>query len=137
MRKLAEALHTRGEINDAYALASAIADIVQATGAPGFYASAPFGVCPFCGDHEAVIVVAGKQYAVCHEHHIYWYIGADYLGLRQATNEILQENRQLLTSYTQIATTEAFPSTVCHCCGLSIAHSPWCIVPSATVNAAP
>lgn len=136
MRKLAETLYTRGEISDAYSLASAIADIVQATGASGFYATAPFGVCPFCGDYEAVIAVVGKQYAVCHEHHIYWYIGADYLALRQATDEILQENRNLLDSYRQIAMTEAFPSAVCPCCGLSIAHSPWCIMSSVTVDAA-
>ena len=44
MRKLAEILYARGEINDAYSLASAITDVVQATGTPEFYAATPFGV---------------------------------------------------------------------------------------------
>jgi hypothetical protein len=130
LRRLAETLYKKDESNEASSLASAIADVVQATGKPAFYADTPFGVCPFCGNYDEVLPIDRKNHAVCHEHHVYWYIGTDHLAWLNDTSEISIQNRNLLASYTQIAVKEAFPSDVCPCCGLFIVHAAWCIMPS-------
>ncbi|CAN5762866.1 hypothetical protein BH10CHL1_BH10CHL1_46660 [soil metagenome] len=129
MRKLAETLYAKNEASEAYTLAAIIADVVEATGKPEFYGATQVGACPFCGDCEELLCSAGKNYAVCHEHRVYWYIGADYLALCHDTDELASQNQALLHSYAQISTKEAFPSDVCPCCGLFIMHSRWCIIP--------
>ncbi|MCX6050589.1 MAG: hypothetical protein NT075_36325 [Chloroflexi bacterium] len=87
---MAATLYEKGEIIDAYTLAASIADIVQAIDKPEFYGATEMGVCPFCGDCEELICSAGKKYALCHEHRIYWYIGADYLSVDEETDETAQ-----------------------------------------------
>jgi hypothetical protein len=129
LRKLAETLYQRSEIKDAYLLASAIADIVHATGKPGLYAATPVGVCPCCGDYDELLKIGRKNYAVCHEHRVYWYIGTNHLLSDDDADEFLRQNRNLLRLYTQVPITEAFPKAVCLCCGLFIEHAPWCITP--------
>ena len=129
MRRLAATLYEKSEINEAYSLAAAIADVVQATGNPAFYAAIPYGVCPFCGDYDELIWVDCKNYAVCHEHHVYWYIGRDDLSLHNDSSEILQQNRNVLHLYVQCSIKEVFPSDVCPGCGLFIMHAAWCVMP--------
>src|SRR5438067_11706683 len=88
LRRLAETLYKKDEINEACSLASAIADVVHATGKSDFYADTPFGVCPFCGAYDELLRIDHKNYAVCHEHHVYWSIGTDHLALLDDTGEI-------------------------------------------------
>jgi hypothetical protein len=129
MRRLAHKLYQLGKSDDAYALAGAIADVVQATGAAAFYATATFGACPTCGDCEAVLSIGCKRYGVCHEHRLYWYIGADYLTLNDAIDEHGHNTQMLLGSYRAVPLSDAFAKKSCPCCGLSVTHQPWCIMP--------
>jgi len=131
MRKLAENLYQRGEIKNAYTLATAIADVVQATGKPSLYALTPVGVCTFCGDYDEIVSLGRKKYTACHEHRVYWYIGTDHLLAEDDAAEQLKKNQNLFGLYTQIAIEAAFPKDVCPCCGLFLEHTPWCITPLA------
>ena len=79
LRQLAKKLHRQGDISDALTLAAAVADVVQTSGAPAFYADTFFGGCPSCGDCEEVLAIDGKRYGACHEHRVYWCIGRDFL----------------------------------------------------------
>lgn len=128
LRKLAETLYQRGEIKNAYMLASAIADVVHATGKPGLYAVTPCGVCPCCGDYDEIVLIGRKKYATCHEHRVYWYIGTDHL-LAEDDVELLKQNRDCFLLYSQLTAEEVFPKDVCPCCGLFLEHAPWCITP--------
>ncbi|MFN8493247.1 MAG: hypothetical protein U0350_36960 [Caldilineaceae bacterium] len=129
MRKLAESLFQRGEIKNAYTLASAIADVVQATGKPSLYAATLAGACPFCGDYDEIVLLGRKKYAACHEHRVYWYIGMDQLLAEEEVTALWKKNQNLFRLYTQIAIEAAFPKDVCPCCGLFLEHAPWCITP--------
>jgi hypothetical protein len=129
LRQLAQKLHQRGDTGDAQALACAIAGIVLATGAASFYGNTFLGGCPACGDCEEVLRIGQKGYAVCHEHRAYWYIGVDRL-LAPEEEKSARRNQILLASYT-VATTAAFSHDPCPCCGLSVEHAPWCMMPGA------
>ncbi len=133
MRKLAETLYEKDEISVAYALAAAIADVVQATGKPDFYAAMPYGVCPHCGDYEELLRVGNKRYAICHEHRLFWYIGAIPPVTCDEPGAAECQNPSLLKNYTQISIYSAFPTPVCPCCGQFRTHTPWCIVPTPDV----
>jgi len=128
LRKLAGKLHKRGEADDAQVLAAAIADVVQATGTTAFYANTPVGGCPNCGDCEEVLTINNRQYAVCHEHRLYWFIGTDHLALNPPCQEDTAQNRELLGSYQAISVQEAFTKEACPCCGLLREHRAWCIL---------
>lgn len=129
LRSLAHKLYRQGAIGDAQTLAIAITEVVQATGDPGFYADTFLGGCPHCGDSEEVLQLGRKRYAVCHEHRVYWYIGAHLwpAGVDAAQNA--HPLPGLLASYSEISIAEAFPQQACPCCGLSVEHTLWCIMP--------
>jgi len=135
LRRLAEKLYQKRETKDAYSLAAAIVDIVRATGIPHFYADTPAGVCPLCGKNEALLQVGDKQYCVCHAHRVYWYIGTDHLSRLEQGDNYSHPNQELLSTYIQIPTVDAFPSAVCPCCGLFITHASWCVIPSLQLDA--
>jgi hypothetical protein len=132
LRRLAEKLHNLGAVSDALTLAAAIADVVQATRTPAFYAETFFGACPSCGDCEEVLAIDNKRYSVCHEHRVYWYIGTDRLALRDDPPERLVQNRSVLAPYREVAPMEAFAQNACSCCGLAIEHASWCIMSGTT-----
>ena len=129
LRKVAKNLHEIGDTSNALALAVAISDVVQATENPDFYAAAPYGVCPHCGDYEELLRVDKKNYAICHEHRVYWYIGAFSPVTQIDISKIVDQLPNLIRGYTQIAINEIFPTSVCPCCGLFRHHAPWCITP--------
>ncbi len=129
MRKLTGTLYEKGEISEAYALAAAIDDVVQATGKSDFYAAMPYGVCPICGDCEELLRVGNKNYAICHKHGLFWYVGVIQRANCDDIGETEHQNRNLLETYTQLAICEVFPTPVCPCCGQFRVHAPWCIVP--------
>ncbi len=131
MRKIADAFYAEGATGAAYLPASVVMQLVQATGKPGFYADTPFGVCPSCGDYEEVMKIANKNYGVCHEHRVYWYIGRSYLPLDNIPGDTLDEHPiyspNVLNSYTKVTTLQAFPKDVCPCCGRYRTHTLWCL----------
>jgi hypothetical protein len=129
LRGLALKLHEKGEVKDTQLLASMVHDLVQATGRPGFYVETFFGSCPSCGDSEELLNLDRKRYAVCHEHRNYWYLGRDFLG--NNADESADDNRNLLTYYSEIPTKASFPTEGCPCCGFYIEHASWCVIPGA------
>jgi hypothetical protein len=132
LRQLAKKLHKQGDIPDALTLAAAVADVVQTSGAPSFYADIFFGSCPLCGDCEAVLTIDRKRYAVCQEHHMYWYIGRDFLDLGSDASECAGQNQSILASYCEVPTAEAFAQNACPCCGFAVKHASWCIIHGVT-----
>lgn len=129
LRSLAQRLYNQGAIADAQTVAAAITEVVQATGDAAFYADTFFGGCPCCGDCEEVLNIGGKRYAVCHEHRLYWYIGACFLPASSDVDKHIPQSHDLFLSYTQISAKQAFPHDVCPCCGFSIEHALWCTIP--------
>lgn len=128
MRALAQTLYHKNAMEEVYLLASLIFEVVETTNHPQFYADCPFGVCPFCGECEAVVNVDGKTYGLCHEHRICWYLGRQY-GIQLAGVEIQQPwIPKIVYAYTEIAIENAFPKDVCSCCGLFLTHKMWCIL---------
>jgi hypothetical protein len=132
LRRLAENLHKQGDTSQAFTLAVAIADVVQTTSTPAFYAATFLGGCPCCGDCEEVFTLDSKRYSVCHEHRRYWYIGRDYLALHNDTPEHLGQQRSILAAYREVPAMEVFAKPTCPCCGLAIEHAAWCVETGAT-----
>lgn len=126
LRSMADASYQAGAMDAAYLLATVVMRLIQATSKPSFYADTPFGVCPFCGEYEEILKVDAKTYAVCHEHRIYWYIGRSYLPV-PTTDEQVVYRLNLLRTYTQVSSQQAFPQAVCPCCGKFRRHAPWCL----------
>lgn len=93
------------------------------------------GVCPLCGNNEGLLRIGYKQYGLCRAHRVYWYIGTDYLACLEQDDESLCQDQEILDTYTQISTADAFPAAVCACCGLFITHTPWCVIPSLQLDA--
>lgn len=135
LRRLADKLYQKREIKDAYSLAAAIVDIVRVTGISNFYADTPMGACPLCGNNEGLLRIGHKQYGLCHAHRVYWYLGTDYLAILDQGDESLCQAQEILDTYTQLSTADAFPAAVCACCGLFITHTPWCVIPSLQLDA--
>lgn len=127
MRRVAEAFHEEGYTRSAASLATLILNLVQSTGKPSFYADTPNGVCPYCGDHEEILYQNNKSYGVCHEHRLYWYLGRCFLPAHQALAQQPVCPPDLLPTYRQISTAQAFPKEVCPCCGQFRMHASWCL----------
>jgi hypothetical protein len=128
LRRLAQKLHQRGETGDAQDLACAIAGIVLATGAVSFYGNTFFGGCPACGDCEEVLRIGPKRYGACHEHRVYWRLGMDHISAPPDEKNV-RRNQTLLASYTEATGADAFSHNPCPCCGLSVEHTRWCVMP--------
>ncbi|HMN31616.1 MAG TPA: hypothetical protein PKE45_25940 [Caldilineaceae bacterium] len=127
LRQRAHQLYLRGELASAQHLAALISDLVKSSGSPPLYADTFWGSCPFCGDSEEVLSIGAKRYAFCHEHRLYWFLGTNFLSPAEPIATHLEQT--LLSTYTNIPTTAAFPQDVCACCGCFIEHAPWCIMP--------
>lgn|GEM_PF-1360830 len=130
MRRIAGVFYEEGATGTAYLLASIVMGLVQATGRASFYADTPFGVCPFCGEYEELLKVDDKNYGVCHEHRVYWYLGRSYLPSQNTPDESLVYPPNLLNTYVQAPTSQAFPKgigDICPCCGRFHIHAPWCL----------
>jgi len=127
LRRMADAFYQVGAIDAAYLLATMVMRLIQATGKPSFYADTPLGVCPFCGDHEEILKVDDKNYGVCHEHHVYWYLGRNFLHTPNPPDKQLVYHLALLNTYTQASVRQAFPRAICPCCGKFRIHASWCL----------
>lgn len=129
LRSLAHKLMVQDRLEEARTLASAISDVVEATDAADFYASAPYGVCPICGECEALLRIGNKTYGLCHKHRRAWYVGAFVHSMHDDLGIPLHHGTTLPEEYTQVAISEIFPTPVCPCCGKFRTHASWCITP--------
>ena len=129
LRSLAHKLTDQERLEEARALASAISDVVEATNAADFYASAPYGVCPVCGECEALLRIDNKTYGLCHKDRRFWYVGAYVHAVQKNLGIPLNLGTTLPETYTQVAISEVFPTPVCPCCGKFRTHASWCIAP--------